>query len=102
MTPPLPQQGLEEIDTLRIPEISQKISKPFEPLAKLCKTVTPEKAGVQKSLKNLDSGLRQNDEKGFLQEAPLPPRFLQRHSIVREICRPEYLQDSMQRSQGPH
>jgi len=35
----------------------------IELLVELGKTVTPEKAGVQKSLKNLDSGFRQNDEK---------------------------------------
>jgi len=38
----------------------------MELLAELGKTVTPEKAGVQKSL---DSGFRWNDEKGLLQEA---------------------------------
>jgi len=43
----------------------------LELLAKFGKTVTPAKAGVQKSLKNLDSGFRRNDEKGFLQKARL-------------------------------
>jgi hypothetical protein len=38
-----------------------------EPLAKLGQTVTPAQAGVQKSLENLDPGLRWNDGKGFLQ-----------------------------------
>ena len=40
-----------------------------ELLAELGKTVTPAKAGDQKSLKNLDFVFRRNDEKGFLQEA---------------------------------
>jgi len=37
-----------------------------ELLAKLEKTVTLAKAGVQKSLNNLNSSFRWNDEKGFL------------------------------------
>ena len=44
---------------------------PDELLVELGKTVTPEKARVQKSLKNLDSPCRRNDEKGFLQETLL-------------------------------
>ncbi len=49
-----------------------------EPLAKLDKTTTPVTSGVQKILKNLDSGprtrhfrcrLRRNDVEGLLQEA---------------------------------
>ena len=49
-----------------------------EPLAELPIPVTPAKlvpggfrpgAGVQKSLQNLDSGLRRNDAQGLLQEA---------------------------------
>jgi len=36
-----------------------------ELLAELGKTVTPEKAGVQKSLKNLDSGFRRNDDEEY-------------------------------------
>jgi len=43
----------------------------IEALAKLNKTVTPAKAGVQNTLKRLDSGLRRNDTKGLLQEARL-------------------------------
>ena len=41
-----------------------------EPLAKLNKTVTPVTSGVQKTLKNLDSGFRRNDVEELLQEAP--------------------------------
>jgi UDP-glucose 4-epimerase len=41
-----------------------------EPLAELSYSVTPAKAGVQKSLGELDSGLRRNDVQGLLQEAP--------------------------------
>jgi hypothetical protein len=40
-----------------------------EPLAKLNKTVTPVTSEVQKTLKNLDSGLRRNDVEVLLQEA---------------------------------
>jgi hypothetical protein len=47
-----------------------------ESLAKLNKTVTPAKAGVQKSLKNLDSCFRRNDAERFLQEAPVVLRIL--------------------------
>ncbi len=45
-----------------------------EPLAKLNKTTTPVTYGVQKILKNLDSGLRRNDVEGLLQEALLSSR----------------------------
>ena len=40
-----------------------------EPLAELNKTVTPVTSEVQKTLKNLDSGLRRNDVEELLQEA---------------------------------
>jgi hypothetical protein len=42
---------------------------PLEPLAKLDKTVTPAKAGVQKCARNLDSRFRGNDRRILLQEA---------------------------------
>ena len=35
--------------------------QPVEPIAKLGKIVTPAKAGVQKILKNVDSGFRRHD-----------------------------------------
>ncbi len=41
----------------------------LEALAELANSVTPAKAGVQKFLKNLDSGFRRNDAQGLLQEA---------------------------------
>jgi hypothetical protein len=37
----------------------------YEPLAKLCKTVTAAQAGVEEVLKSLDFGYRRNDETGF-------------------------------------
>jgi len=40
-----------------------------EALARLKETVTPAKAGVQKSLQNLDSCFRWNDVEGLFQEA---------------------------------
>jgi hypothetical protein len=40
----------------------------FKPLAELSYSVTPAKAGVQKSLGELDSGFRRNDVQGLLQE----------------------------------
>jgi hypothetical protein len=43
-------------------DLNQEID---EPLEKLDKSVTPAKAGVQKSLKELDSGFRRNDKKDF-------------------------------------
>jgi hypothetical protein len=48
------------------PLLSETLS--LEPIAKLNKTVTPAKAGVQNMLKLLDSGFRRNDTKGLLQE----------------------------------
>jgi len=45
--------------------------KLLEALAKLNKTVTPAKAGVQNVLKRLDSCFRRNDGEGLLQEALL-------------------------------
>jgi hypothetical protein len=50
--------------------------KKDEALAELSNSVTPEKAGVQKLLKNLDSGFRRNDAQGLLQEAPRRPNLL--------------------------
>jgi hypothetical protein len=40
-----------------------------EALARLKETVTPAKAGVQKSLQDLDSCFRWNDVEGLFQEA---------------------------------
>jgi hypothetical protein len=40
-------------------------------LAKFNETVTPAQAGVQKTLKNLDSCFRRNDVERLLQEAPM-------------------------------
>ena len=42
---------------------------PSEALAELNGAVTPAKAGVQRSLENLDSGFRWNDVEGLMQEA---------------------------------
>jgi hypothetical protein len=56
--------------------VRQEISSSFahkresrEALAELSLSVTPAKAGVHKSLKNLDSGFRRNDAQELLQEA---------------------------------
>jgi hypothetical protein len=46
-----------------------EISYTYEALAKLSQTVTPVKAGVQKSMKNLDSVFQRNDDEALLQKA---------------------------------
>jgi hypothetical protein len=42
-----------------------------EPLAKLERSVTPAKVGVQKCARNLDSRFRLGDRRILLQEAPI-------------------------------
>ena len=56
----------------------------MEALAELSNSVTPAKAGVQKLLKNLDSGFRRNDAQGLLPEA----RELFRQQMLKEHAQP--------------
>ena len=55
--------------------------KTHEALAELSNSVTPAKAGVQKLLKNLDSGFRRNDAQGLLQEARMLTRSKKAMSV---------------------
>jgi hypothetical protein len=62
----------------------------LEPLAELNKTVTPVTSGVQKTLKNLDSGFRRNDVEGLLQKAPLIRNSSLFHHLVKQPHFPWY------------